>query len=108
MMPLSLIAAGAVVMLTSFAHILLKKGANTPAHLIFNRYVISGYSCLVLVVLLSAFLMRMIEFKYFSIVSGLSYVVTTLLAALILKEKVTVKAFFGCSLVLTGSVLFSL
>ena len=48
-----------------------------------------------------------IELKYFSIIVGLNYMVTTLLAALIIKENISPKRFFGCVLVATGSILFS-
>jgi len=102
-----IIIATLIIFFTSFGQILLKKGANTTCHLIFNRYVMFGYLFFFFVLFLSAILMRTIELKYFSIIVGLNYMVTTLLAALIIKENISPKRFFGCVLVATGSILFS-
>lgn len=96
-----------MVLLTSVGQLLLKKGANTSKKLIFNSHVILGYVCFVGVILLSAFLMSKIDFKYFSVITGLNFMATTLLAALLLKEHVSSKRYLGCFFVAAGSILFS-
>jgi len=98
----------AIVLFTSFGQLCLKFGANTNKHLIFNRYVFVGYTSFVIVLFLSTLLMRTIDFKYFSVITGLNYMSTILLAAYILKEKVSTKRYVGCIFVTLGSILFSL
>lgn len=97
-----------MVFLTSFGQLLLKKGANSSKRLIFNSYVIIGYVLFIGVLFLSAYLMSIIEFKYFSVITGLNFMVTTLLASLILKEHVSSKRIIGCVFVAIGSIIFSI
>lgn len=100
------IAAG-IVVLTAAGQILLKTGANSRSHLIFNRHVIAGYALFVLVIFLSAVLMKHLDLKYFSVIIGLNYLVTTIAAMIILKESMTRRKILGCLLISAGAAIFS-
>lgn len=100
--------AAAMVFLTAIGQILLKSGANTKRHIILNPHVIAGYLFFVGVLFLSAVLMRSLEFKYFSMIVGLNYLVTTLLAVSFLGERVSAIRILGCVMIAAGSALFPL
>jgi drug/metabolite transporter (DMT)-like permease len=102
------VIAAAIIALTSMGQILLKLGANSSGRLMFNRHIILGYGCFVCVIFLSAILMRAIEFKYFSVIISLNYLVTTILAFIILKERVTTGKVAGCMLITGGAMVFSI
>jgi drug/metabolite transporter (DMT)-like permease len=101
------IAAG-IVVLTSLGQILLKLGAGSRSHLIFNRYVIAGYALFVLVMFLSAVLMRHVDLKYFSVIIGLNYLSGAVAAMIFLRESVNAKKLLGCVLIALGAAIFSI
>jgi drug/metabolite transporter (DMT)-like permease len=102
------VLAVTIVLLTSGGQLLLKTGANTDRHLIFNPFVFAGYGMFVVVLLLSAVLLRTVDLKHFSVIVGMNYVVASLLAMALLRERVTLRRLSGCVLASIGAVVFSL
>ena len=108
MIEFGLLIGALIVGLTSTGQILLKLGAKRGKKLIFNRYVISGYLCFITVIFLSALLMKHVEFKYFTIIISMNYMVTSMMAVIILKEKITMSTITGIILITTGAIIFTL
>ena len=94
------------LLLTSIGQILLKLGANLGVSLLLNRFVILGYLSFFFVMVLSTFLMTKIDLKYFGVLMSINYIVTILLANLVLGERVSLRRIAGCVLISIGATIF--
>lgn len=104
---MTLTLAVLVVLLTAVGQLLLKTGATRRRGArLFNRYVFAGYALFVVVVMLSYYLMRIIDLKYFTAIMSMSYVAVALASRLFLREKMGVRRAVGTVLVFIGVSIF--
>lgn len=108
MLYLNLFLAAAIVFMTAGGQVLLKMGANSSGNLIFNPYVMGGYSMFVAVMFMSAILLRSIDLKYFTVIISLNYLVATIASAYFLKETFTARKLIACLVITLGAAIFSL
>jgi drug/metabolite transporter (DMT)-like permease len=108
MIYLNFFVAVMIVVLTATGQILLKLGANSTVSLIFNKYVLSGYLLFILVMFLSAVLLRSVELKYFTIIVSLNYLVATIASTIFLNEQFTKNKLIACVLISVGAAIFAL
>lgn len=98
------------VVVASFSQLLLKKSANaTHENLIkeyLNKYVIGGYSMLVVSMLLTILAYRGLDYKHGPIIESLGYVLVMILSRLFLNEKLTRRKIVGTGMILLGIVVF--
>ena len=101
------------VFLASISQILLKKSASGSHSSFITEYlngkVISGYSLLVLSLLLDLWAMRYgVLAKELSSIESLSYLFVPLLSWFILKERISKKKLVAIGLIMAGVVVFFL
>jgi drug/metabolite transporter (DMT)-like permease len=99
---------GILIMLSTAAgQILLKKGADKQTGSPFiNGFVFSGYIIFLLVIVLSYSLMKVIPFKYFTVIVSSGYVVAKFGAKLFLNEAITKNRILGTMLIAIGVCVF--
>jgi small multidrug resistance pump len=99
-----------IVIFTSIAHILLKKGSvnllKTQISMYLNPFSLVAYLIFSIVAFLSIYAMKGLELKDFFALNSLTYMVIPILSFLLLKESVTKNKIIGILLVSLGVVVF--
>ncbi len=99
--------AGAAILLTSVAHILLKRG-TTGDHIYFNRWSMASYGIFATVTALSVLAMQGIEMKTFYAFNSLTFICIPAMSYVVLKEKFTIPKTAGAIVICAGLFLFNL
>jgi len=113
-MELYLIIAFIAVILTAFAQVLLKAGANRNKHhnqLIkqyINSYVISGYGLFLFVTVVNVYAYRILPLKYAIILLPFTLIFVTLFSMLFFKEALTTRQIISFLIILTGIIIYNL
>lgn len=98
--------------LSSFSQILLKKSTEKRKKTIIeeyvNVYVITGYTIMVLCMVLTVIAYRGIPFKYGAVLESLVYLYIMVLSRLFLREKITKKKIVGNIIIGIGVIIFSM
>jgi len=99
-----------IVLLTSIAQIILKAGAmhRSGVKVFINAYTLSAYTIFVVVIILSAFLLRAMELKYYPAILSATYVATMLFSAYFFKEMLSKRKIIGTAFVTIGVIVFLL
>jgi drug/metabolite transporter (DMT)-like permease len=101
-----------LVLINSFAQILLKVGATKKSNknllMKFNIQTLSGYILLFTSTILSVYLLKFINFKSLTIVLGLNYVSTLVLSNLILKEGYSKQKVLSTLIIVLGVIIFNI
>ncbi|MGG1637089.1 EamA family transporter [Paenibacillus sp. NRS-1760] len=101
-----------LVLINSFAQILLKIGATKVGKKVFflriSPETIFGYLLFFIATLLSVYLLKFIEFKSLTLVIALNYVGTLVFSNLILKEKYTKIKVISTILIIAGVIVFNI
>jgi len=93
------------IMLTAVGQLLLKQSVFVKNYKWF--FLCSGYFSFFITVLMSYFLMKLIELKTFAVIMSINYVVVMILSALIFKEKMCKNKVIGTVFVLLGVIVFN-
>ena len=95
------------VLLTSAGQLLLKIGAgrSMPGRWL-NGYVLAGYGLFAVTVLVSYYLMHIIDLKYFTAIMSASYVLVALASRIVLGEKIGRRRALGTLLIALGVAVF--
>lgn len=98
--------------ITAFSQMLLKISANKKHKArvfeYLNGYVIVSYILYGLVLLLNIYIYTMAEYRYGVILNTLAVMFVTLLASIVLREKITKRKLLGNLIVIIGICVFSL
>lgn len=71
-----------------------------------NIYVISAYALLALTLIINVYAMRFVELKNAHVIASLTYLFSTFLSCIFLKEKLTWKKLLGNAMIIGGILLF--
>jgi drug/metabolite transporter (DMT)-like permease len=97
------------IALIPLSHLLIKYDSKKEDSL-FSSFmkpkILLGFLLLWIVTLLSVYSFQKIPLKTSAAWTSLTYVLTTLLASVFLKEKIHVKRWFGCFLIVGGILIF--
>ncbi len=100
------------VFISSVSQILLKKSANKQHGSFIKEYlnpiVIISYSIFVLATFMSIFAYKGIPLSMGAILDSTGYIFVTILSAIFLKEKPTVKKIVALIIIIAGIVVYSL
>lgn len=100
------------VLLGSIAQIPLKASSGkrvvSPLRYFLNRNTLLGYSMMLVSAGLGFVSIRHLELKYMPIVESMGYVYILIIGSLVFKERITVRGFLACVLILSGVIVFSL
>ena len=98
-----------IILLTTVGQVFLKLGADKAgdARLI-NGHVLFAYILFLITVLLSYFLMKIIDMKYFTVIMSLNYVTVVVAAKMFLSEEIKKDRIVGTILITLGVVVFLL
>lgn len=88
------------------ANILIKKGAVSGGHIIFNKMTAGGYCLFLAVIFMSIHLIVLIEMKYFSMVMAVNYFLTYLGGIFFFKEKTNRLGIAGIVMIVLGLIVF--
>lgn len=102
--PVAIVSA-VLIGLTTAGQLLLKAASRNRRHAV--AMLGFGYGLFVLTVILSFFLMRRLDLKFFTVIMSLSYVAVMMASAAMFKEKLTSRTMAGTLLVLAGAVVFA-
>ncbi|WP_397376476.1 EamA family transporter [Paenibacillus sp. MER 180] len=109
---MSVILIVSLILVNSFAQILLKKGAlkiNGRSIVSFlNVETILGYSLFFLSTIMSVLLLNYVNFKTLTIVIALNFVCTLILSALMLRERLTRQKALSTMIIVVGVIVFNL
>lgn len=99
-----------VIILTSAAHLLLKKGsvdaAATKKRMYLHPLSITAYLLFAIAALLSIFAMKGLDLKVFFALTSLTYICIPLLSFVCLKEPATRNKLLGIIIISFGVVIF--
>jgi drug/metabolite transporter (DMT)-like permease len=100
-----------IVIFTSVAHLLLKKGSviSTDKHvkMYFHPYSITAYVIFAIVAFLSIYAMMGLDLKVFFALSSLTYICIPVLSFMFLKESVTKNKLIGIIMISIGVIVFN-
>ena len=99
------------ILLVPVAQTLMKLGTDaedTISHSLLRPQVLAGLAILWLVTVLSVYSFQVVEMKTSTAWTSLTYILVTLSASLVLKEKVRPIRWLGCSLIVAGILVFQL
>jgi drug/metabolite transporter (DMT)-like permease len=106
---MSIILVGVLlVVFTTLGQLLLKIGSYKYDAGVLNVYVISGYIFFICVVVASFFLMKMIEFKLFSVIMSINFLSVMLASRIFLNEKTGKNTVYGTIFIFAGLIVFFL
>lgn len=91
------------ILFTTLAQLLLRYAAVRNNKL----FLISGYFLLILVVIVSYFLMKLIELKYFTVIMTLNYLMVFIFSTFIFKEEINKNKVIGILFIIFGICIFS-
>ena len=96
------------IIITTLSQILLKKA--TLSKKIRNKYIfiVLAYILFVLVIIISYFILKHIELKYFSIILGIVYITVAISSYLIFKEEFNKNQIIGLFIIILGIIIFNL
>jgi drug/metabolite transporter (DMT)-like permease len=113
-MELYFLMAFLAVILTAFAQVLLKAGANRNKHhnnlvkQYFNIYVISGYGLFLLTTVLSVYAYRILPLKYAIIFLPFTFIFVILFSIFFFKEPLAKRQIISFLIILTGIIIYNL
>ncbi|MBR6209605.1 MAG: EamA family transporter [Clostridiales bacterium] len=100
------------VFISSFSQILLKKSANEKHESLIKEYlnpiVISSYLIFVLATFMSIYAYKGIPLSMGAVLDSTGYIFVTILGAIFLKEKPTIKKIIALGFIILGIVVYSL
>jgi len=108
------LAIGFAVIITVFAQLFLKKGANygvkkkSLLSLYLNKYSLTGFSLFLIVTLLSLFALQKLELKELVFILPMTYLLLPLLSKLYLKEELSNMRILGMLFIILGILVFNL
>ena len=94
--------------LTALSHVLIKISINKYKNIFLSRKLLIACTLLISVTLITITAYKYIGLKYGIVLSSSSYIFIILLSKFILKEKISLKAFFGSALITMGIIIFSI
>jgi len=101
----------AIVIFTSIAHVILKKGAlcaaNSKTRLYTHPYSIIAYVVFAIVAFASIYAMKGIDLKEFFALNSLTYMVIPVLSFVFLRESITRNKLVGIILITIGVIIFN-
>jgi len=107
-------SAFAAILLTSFAQVILKKGAilakkeKKSVKSYFNFYSILAYGLFVCVTLLSLFAMKRVLIKEMVMFLPFTYIIIPVLSKFFLNETITKDQLYGILIIVIGVIIFIL
>ena len=110
----SFFVAFLAVILTAFAQVLLKSGANRNKHhnqllkQYLNRYVITGYGLFLFVTVVNVYAYRILPLQYAIVLLPLTIVFVTLFSILFFKETLGKRQLISFLIILTGIIIYNL
>jgi len=100
-----------VIVFTSVAHLLLKKGSETPSDskmgMYTNPYSLTAYAVFAIVALLSIYAMKGFDLKVFFALNSLTYICIPVLSFIFLKESCTRNKLIGIIIISFGVIIFN-
>ena len=100
-----------IVIFTSIAHLLLKKGSvistDNQLKMYFHPYSITAYIIFAIVAFLSIYAMKGLDLKVFFALSSLTYICIPILSFIFLKESVTRNKLIGIIMISIGVIIFN-
>ena len=100
-----------VIVFTSVAHLLLKKGSNIPTNsktgMYTNLYSLTAYVVFAFVAFLSIYAMKGFDLKVFFALNSLTYICIPLLSFIFLKESCTHNKLIGIIIISCGVIIFN-
>jgi undecaprenyl phosphate-alpha-L-ara4N flippase subunit ArnE len=93
------------ILFTVFGQLMLKQADIIKKYRM--QLLVTGYASFCITVLISFYLMKHIEFKTFTVIMSLNYVLVMLMSALFFKESLSINKIIGTLLVLCGALLFN-
>ena len=98
-----------VILLTTAGQVFLKLGADKAEETrLINGFVLFGYILFLITVLLSYYLMKIIEMKYFTVIMSLNYITVVIAARMFLNEDFNKDRIVGTALIALGVFVFLL
>ena len=98
------------LIITSFAHFLLKKSAektySSPLREYLNLYVICGYGLMFLSMFMTIASYSGLDFTNVPVIESLGYVMVMFLSYFFFKEKITKRKLFGMVIILVGIFIY--
>lgn len=110
----SLIIAFIAVILTAFAQVLLKSGANmnrqndSIVKQYLNLHVILGYSLFLIVTIINVYAYRILPLNYAIILLPFTFIFVTLFSVLFFKESLTKKQLISFLIIVSGVIIYNL
>lgn len=99
-----------IIILTSAAHLLLKKGSVAAAEsnrkMYLHPFSLTAYLIFAIAALLSIFAMKGLDLKVFFALTSLTYICIPVLSFVFLKESVTKNKLTGIIIISLGVVIF--
>lgn len=109
---MSILVITILILINGFAQILLKIGATTSRRTIpftnMSVHTAGGYFLFFISTILSVYLMQRINFKSFTLVIALNYVVAFILSVLILRENCSKQKVISTIFIVVGVIIFNL
>jgi drug/metabolite transporter (DMT)-like permease len=100
----------AIIILTSAAHLLLKKGsviaAETNTKMYLHPFSLVAYLMFAIAAFLSIYAMKGLDLKVFFALTSLTYICIPVLSFIFLKEAVTRNKLIGILIISVGVVIF--
>ncbi len=101
------------LVLTAFAHLLLKIGVSvdptvTGLKKYCHPYIISGYILMILAVVMNIRGLRHVPLRDLAFILPFIYVLVPMLSAIFLKERMTYSKVKGTLLIIIGSIIFNI
>ncbi|WP_430175368.1 EamA family transporter [Paenibacillus favisporus] len=100
-----------LILINSFAQVLLKIGANKISKkfgITINIQTILGYFLFFISTILSVYLLKFIDLKNFTIIIALNYVGAIVLSYLILRESFTKQKIISTIMIILGVIIFNI
>ncbi len=100
-----------VIVFTSIAHLLLKKGSGAPSNSKMGMYTnpnsLIAYAVFALVAFLSIYVMKGFDLKVFFSLNSLTYICIPVLSFIFLKESCTKNKLIGIVVISLGVIIFN-
>lgn len=100
-----------VIVFTSIAHLLLKKGSETPLNskleMYTNPYSLTAYAVFAIVAFLSIYVMKGFDLKVFFSLNSLTYICIPILSFIFLRESCTRNKMIGIIIISAGVIIFN-